>query len=185
MANPQRCTVFPSAKDLRDGEASIISSNTNQDHLLGEVSDYNNVSRPQKRAWLDLPIKDHENLKKAQAPFCKNVSPWLKFQKFMTESQAGKTCVAHRFDVPSDVVAIKQYKSSGIDKTSNLIQTSHINIVNLVDSFCETKAIYLVYELMQVSLEQLHSAFALNDADIAFICQEVGGIPKRFSGHAN
>lgn len=182
MANPQRCTIFPSTKDLRDGEVSIISFNTNKDHLLGEGSDYNNVSQPQKRLWLDLLIKDHENPKKAQAVFCKDVSPWLKFQKFMAESQTGKTCVAHRFDVPSDVVAIKQYKYSGIDKTSNLIPTSHLNIVNLVDLFCESKFIYLVYELMQVSLEQLHSVFALNDANIAFICQEVGGIPKMFSG---
>ncbi|KAJ5733293.1 hypothetical protein N7533_013740 [Penicillium manginii] len=111
--------------------------------------------------------------KKAQTSFCLNTSPWVKYQKFMAENIAGKTCIAHQSDSPREIVAIKQYRSSGIDKTGNLLPTSHPNLVNLVNSFCESTVVYLVYELMEVSLEQLHSGMTLKEADIAFVCKEL------------
>ena len=71
------------------------------------------------------------------------------------------------------VVAIKEYKTSGIDKTCHLKMISHPNVVNLLDAFEQSRILYLAYELMDLSLEQLQSGIQLKESDLAFICKEV------------
>lgn len=173
MANPNRCTIFPRAEDLNEADGAVNTLPVT--NHPGKKDDSSRVPRIQekRRFWLGLPVKDNISSKKTQTQFCQNSSPWLRYQKFMTESNVGKTCIANQKDSPKDIVAIKQYRSSGIDKTGNLLHTSHPNIVNLIDSFFEYSVVHLAYELMEISLEQLHSGVTLKESDIAFVCKEV------------
>ncbi|KAJ6133134.1 hypothetical protein N7471_008349 [Penicillium samsonianum] len=105
--------------------------------------------------------------------FCKDHTPWIKYQKFKEGAKPGKTCLAYVTDSPGRVVAIKEYKTSGIDKTCHLKMISHPNIVNLLDAFEQSRTLYLAYEVMDLSLEQLQSGIQLKESDLAFICKEL------------
>ncbi|KAJ6076843.1 hypothetical protein N7499_008824 [Penicillium canescens] len=50
---------------------------------------------------------------------------------------------------------------------------SHPNVVNLLDAFEQSRILYLAYELMDLSLEQLQSGIQLKESDLAFICKEL------------
>lgn len=171
--NDNRITVFPRSTEIGDSE-----------------SDTRNISEPQNREvqrlpkrhlpaqWLQLPVKGtakaDEPGPKRQAPlFCKDHTPWIKYQRFKQGAKPGKTCLAYATDSPGTVVAIKEYKTSGIDKTCHLKMISHPNIVNLLDAFEQSRILYLAYELMDISLEQLQSGIQLKESDLAFICKEV------------
>lgn len=71
------------------------------------------------------------------------------------------------------IVAIKQYNKNGIDKTHLLVKTTHSNVVALMYAWADNNVIFLAYELMTISLEQLYSVVNLKEPDVAFICSQV------------
>ena len=124
---------------------------------------------PKQQRSDDLP----PTLKRQSTEFCKPCIPWIRYTPFTMEGKPGKTCLAYDKNRPGDVVAIKQYRVGGINKSQHLLRTSHQNLVNLLDSFKDGRTIYLAYEHMSISLEQLHSGFQLQELHISFICKEV------------
>ncbi|CAG8897546.1 unnamed protein product [Penicillium egyptiacum] len=196
-----RSTLFPRSTDIASGttpqnnndDSGEIESHTDINDnritrfpISAEIGDSEfdtrNLSQPQKRhlptRWLQVPVKraakaDEPRPKRQTPLFCKDHTPWMKYQKFKEEAQPGKTCLAYVTDSPGMVVAMKEYKTSGIDKTSHLKMISHPNIVNLLDAFEQSRTLYLAYELMDLSLEQLQSGIQLKESDLAFIYKEL------------
>lgn len=170
--NDNRITVFPRSADI--GNSAFDTRNISQPQN-GEVRRHQKRYLPAQ--WPQLPVKAakiDEPRPKSQVPlFCKDHTPWMKYQKFKEGAKPGKTCLAYATDSPGRVVAIKEYKTSGIDKTCHLKMISHPNVVNLLDAFEQSRILYLAYELMDLSLEQLQSGIQLKESDLAFICKEV------------
>lgn len=175
ILNAKRCTTFPRSSEVQDISLGNPTSEILSDKTTG-------VRRLQKRRMpqqqLQMPIKYIENSegpceKRPTLTFLKDHNPWMKYQKFKKEAEPGKTCLAYHIDSPGMVVAIKEYKTGGINKTYHLQKIIHPNIVNLLDAFEESKTLYLVYELMELSLEQLQSGILLKESDLAFISKEV------------
>lgn len=92
---------------------------------------------------------------------------------FKTSKNPQKTCLAFRTDCVGRVVAIKHCEATRANQAVNLVKTTHLNLVNLLDVFSEKGVYHLAYQLMEVSLQQLNSCFELGEMEIAFICQEV------------
>jgi hypothetical protein len=97
----------------------------------------------------------------------------MEFQIFLAEGSPGKTCLANSTESPGLVVAIKEYKKNGIDKSPHLLRPANSNVVDLMYAFSDDNVIYLAYEYMPVNLEQLHSSIILREPDIALICIQV------------
>lgn len=167
-----RCTLFPKSFEI---DHLPDSRHFFQNNDAGE-STQRLKKRHQAPSPLPLPVKQAsiESPSKRQGiSLCKSRNPWIDYQKFKDSGIPGKTCLAILNSSPGRIVAIKEYRSGGIDRTRYLIRTSNKNIVNLIDIFSEAKIFYFVYELMEVSLRQLHSGITLKDTEIAFICKEV------------
>ena len=96
--NDNRCTVFPRSAEMGDSEFDTrnISQPQNRE-----------VRRLQKRhlpaRWLQLPVKrttkaDEPRPKRQTPLFCKDHTPWMKYQKFKEGGKPGKTCLAYVTD---------------------------------------------------------------------------------------
>ncbi|KAJ5741085.1 hypothetical protein N7493_000957 [Penicillium malachiteum] len=201
--NENRCTLFPRESDVSDSGPGLAKGNDTiptperlgdrctlfPRHFeigstIGLIQDVGEIpQRVQQRLQpvkrLQIPLKrtiDSENQPHPKRPasiFCKGHTPWIKYQKFPKEGRPGKTCLAYSTDSLGTVVAMKEYKTSGIDQTCHLQMIDHPNIVNLMDAFEESRVLYLVYEIMEVSLEQLQAGIQLKESDLSFICREV------------
>lgn len=181
----RRCTVFPRSADANAPSAPPASeqffSNTTFPGERTEASNGHNHRIQKQRKdenRFDVGVKrnsqkEHQSPKRPKAPFCKNYSPWMEFQVFFAEGNPGKTRLANGFKSRGLVVAIKEYKKNGIDKTHHLVKTAHSNVVELMYAWADTNAIFLAYELMSINLEQLYSVVNLKEPDIAFICAQV------------
>ncbi|CAG8882584.1 unnamed protein product [Penicillium egyptiacum] len=171
--NDNRCTVFPRSTEIGDSEFDTRNISQSQNREVRRLK-----KRHLPERWLQLPVKrtakaDEPRPKRQTPVFCKDHTPWMKYQKFKEGAKPGKTCLAYVTDSPGMVVAMKEYKTSGIDKTHHLKMISHPNIVNLLDAFEQSRTLYLAYELMDLSLEQLQSGIQLKESDLAFICKEL------------
>jgi hypothetical protein len=71
----------------------------------------------------------------------------------LAEGSPGKTCLANSTESLGLVVAIKEYKKNGIDKSCYLLRPTNSNVVDLMYVFSDDKVIYLAYEYMLVNLE--------------------------------
>ena len=184
-SSEKRCTIFPRYNDglLPRGDHFTHSSSVPDKRPRGisEKRQLKNVElerlrRQNQSLYIGVPrTSEHSagDYKRQSLPFCKEHSPWMIYRKFKTEGQPGKTCLAYEFETPGSVAAIKEYKLDEIDKTKQLLRTSHTNIVNLLNAFADSKIVYLAYELMEVSLEQMHSGVVLGEFEVSFICREV------------
>ncbi|KAL4925803.1 kinase-like domain-containing protein [Aspergillus undulatus] len=170
----QRITQFP-----RSGDAVPLA-------LFKPTEDTQNPvvlpNRLQKRAKpirrIQLPIKRTTEepgpaSKRLAAPaLCKQGTPWSHF-KICMQGDPGKACLAYNISSPGIVVAIKQYRNTGIDKTQYLMEVCDTNVISILTVFVDQATIYIAYERMDVTLEQLHSSVNLDEVDIGFICKEV------------
>lgn len=190
-----RCTIFPRCADANAPSAPPASErlfpNTTFPVERTEGSNSRNRCLQKLRKdenRFDVRLKrnsqeDHQGSKQPKASFCKNYSPWMEFQVFFTAGNPGKTCLTNGIKSRGLVVAIKQNKKNGIDKTHHLVKTAHSNVAMLMHAWADTNAIFLVYEIMSINLERLYSVVNLKEPDIAFICalvgtQQVGGTPE-------
>ncbi|KAJ6024791.1 hypothetical protein N7540_005588 [Penicillium herquei] len=197
MENDNRSTLFPRGSEVstEENETTPIPDATSDRRtrfprhyeIESTVNLAQNVAGPSRRLQkrfqpvnrLQIPLKrtidsvNQPNSKRPASLFCKSHTPWIKYQKFRKEGSPGKTCLAYSTDSLGTVVAMKEYKISGIDKTCHLQMIDHPNIVNLIDAFEESRTIYLAYEIMELSLEQLQSGIHLKESDLSFICKEL------------
>ncbi|KAF3394007.1 hypothetical protein F1880_005511 [Penicillium rolfsii] len=106
-----------------------------------------------------------QRLQKRQAtpevftPFSKEVaSPWRDYQKSFKLNQAGNCLVVHAKNATFEEGILKEIRSYGKEKMSNVISYSHKNLVKLRRAFYDDEAIFLLYEMMDVTLAQIFNS---------------------------
>ena len=102
--------------------------------------------------------------------------PLAVYHKFMTLDQAGLATIASDSTRMCSLVAIKYSRVKSNDAVPPIRGLPAQNIVNLIDMFREADGkIYMVYELMDVSLRVVNSIAHgyWNSHEIATICKEV------------
>jgi hypothetical protein len=136
---------------------------------------------------LPIKVKLDSNLwgqpsKRTITEFCEQASPWQKYQRIVSDCQAGPVVVAHEHRLTFSVVAIKQREVAAGWDFKRLIKVQHGNIVNLLAAFCDLSQLYLVYESMPVSLSDVQgcSYGPLKEFEMATVCKEVGTILSTF-----
>ena len=174
------CSVFPSGTDT---ETNIEYNTTLR---LGAVeAEAANDERPNKlqkrykppRLPVGVNISIDSNGSKPECavrPFCLEASPWERLKRFTKEGKKGKTCLAYEIDSSQSIVAVKREAVANAESVGHLLKTSHKNLVNLLCSFIHQNDLYLGYERMDITLEQLHSDVMMEEPHISFICREVG-----------
>lgn len=106
-----------------------------------------------------------QRLQKRQAtpdvstPFSKEVaSPWRDYQKSFKLNQAGHGLVVHAKNATFAEGILKEIRGYGKEKMSNVTSYSHKNLVRLQRAFYDDGAIFLLYEMMDVTLAQIFSS---------------------------
>lgn len=186
-SSEKRCTIFPRSTNnggLLPRDDHFTHSSSIREKRPRDISDNRQVEnvelvrlrRQNQSLYIGVPrTSEHgaADYKRQSSPFCREYSPWMIYRKFKIEGHPGKTCLAYEFETPGSIAAIKQYKLDEINKTKQLLRTSHTNIVNLLNAFADSGIVYLAYEVMEVSLEQMHSGVVLGEFEVSFICREV------------
>jgi p21-activated kinase 1 len=170
MEDDKRCTKFPQSSNLSSAfpESSLLQPSS--------LNDARKLQKRTKPPRLPVSVKgtvdDLPDNSKRRSNFTQECSPWGKYQKLQQACTKGKTCLAYEKASPSTIVAIKE--SSGNKGAYNhLFKTSHTNLVNLLGLFVDTESVSLVYEKMDVNLDQLLSTVKLKEPQIAFLCKEI------------
>ncbi|KAN0068543.1 hypothetical protein V8E54_013267 [Elaphomyces granulatus] len=149
--------VFPRSADLDTAEVlAAVDMSRNPTH--GDVCDFStdqNIKTSKIPPRLPLLVKrllDERSIdsKRAMSSFCGEGNPWTKYKQPAKEGNPGKTCLAYDYRPPGSIVAIKQYSVSEA-----------------------SAVVYLAYERMDLSLEQLHLCIKLEESHISIICKEV------------
>ncbi|KAL4993994.1 kinase-like domain-containing protein [Aspergillus recurvatus] len=173
ITSDQRITLFPRG-DVKV-PVQLACKPEQDDTQESEHSRYTPEAVPTQ--WLKIPVKrlsdEPESApKRPTTAFCKQESPWSHF-KICMEGEPGRACLAYNLSSPGIVVVIKQHKNAGIDKTRHLVETRGANLVNLVTAFVDGMTVYVAYERMDITLEQLYCSVDLEERDIGFICREI------------
>jgi serine/threonine protein kinase len=106
-----------------------------------------------------------QRLQKRQAtpevptPFSKEVaSPWQDYQKSFRLNQAGYGLVVHAKNATFAEGILKEIRGYGKEKLSNVTSYSHKNLVKLQRAFYDDGSIFVLYEMMDVTLAQIFSS---------------------------
>lgn len=106
-----------------------------------------------------------QRLQKRQAtpgfstPFSKEVaSPWQDYQKSFKLNQAGYGLVVHAKNATFAEGILKEIRGYGNEKLSNVTSYSHKNLVQLQRAFYDDGTVFLLYEMMDVTLAQIFSS---------------------------
>jgi hypothetical protein len=83
--------------------------------------------------------------------------PWKRYRKSFRINQAGAAYIAHANNQTFEEKVIKQVKTVR-GELSKISTSHHQNIVHLFESLFHDEAIYLVYEIMDISLGQIFSS---------------------------
>jgi p21-activated kinase 1 len=169
MEDDKRCTKFPQSSDLSSAfpESSIQTPSLNDTRRLQK-----RVKPPRLPVSVKRTADDSPEKSKRRSNFTRECSPWDKYQSLQQACTKGKTCLAYEKASPSTIVAIKEC-SEDRSTLSHLFKTSHTNLVNLLSLFVDAESVWLVYEKMDVTLDQLLSTVKLKEPQIAFLCKEI------------
>jgi serine/threonine protein kinase len=106
-----------------------------------------------------------QRLRKRQAtpdvskPFSKEVaSPWQDYQKSFKLNQAGYGLVVHAKNATFAEGVLKEIRGYGKEKLSKITSYSHKNLVKLQKAFYDDGTVFLLYEMMDVTLAQIFSS---------------------------
>jgi serine/threonine protein kinase len=92
-------------------------------------------------------------------PFSKETeSPWQHYQKSFKLNQAGYGLVVHAKNATFAEGILKEIKCYGQEKLSSVTSYSHKNLVKLQRAFYDDGTVFLLYEMMDVSLAQIFSS---------------------------
>jgi serine/threonine protein kinase len=107
--------------------------------------------------------------------FLQNNSPWHTYTKVLAMDQAGPVIQASSKTKEAKVVAVKELHGFTMSDFKSLVKPTNEHIVNLQSAFFHESTIYLVYENMEVCLNQvlLTPRGKLPYQEVATICRSV------------
>jgi Protein kinase domain len=131
---------------------------------------------------LPLSVNPHSNhwdssrpAKRLNTSFCTSGSPWDQYFPILSDEQAGPVTVAHENCPAFPVYAVKERTLNASDQSSRLLKIVHPQLVHLRAAYTKQSLMYLVYESMDVSLDDIQRCpyGPLKEFEIATICREV------------
>ena len=135
-----RYSTFPRSKNGHTRSKRPLADFDRNDHKTEE-----NTHRLQKRqATSNAVYKDA-------------CDPWKRYRKSFKINQAGAAFIVHANNETFEEKIIKQVKTAR-GELSKISSSHHKNIVHLFESLYHDEAIYLVYEIMDISLGQIFSS---------------------------
>jgi Protein kinase domain len=179
MDNSRRGTFFPTSADkgkpLQD--TGRCRSPERQPAKLKRHAD--GTTLPPRLPFPVNPYSNHWDssrpVKRQSTNFCVDGSPWREYFPILPEEQAGPVTVAHKICKDFTVHAIKERRLDTLNQPSALFKITHPQLVHLRAAYTKHPLLYLVYESMEVSLEDIESCphGPLKEFEIATICREV------------
>lgn len=118
-----------------------------------------------------FPVK----VKKAEGSQAKE-NIWCKYQQFWESDQAGLAIIAYNHTINHNLMAIKEVKQNVSNRQiKQLHNVSHDNVVCLLDVFRSTSSLYLVYESLHTSLNNIQATAQgkLTEINLVIIGKEV------------
>jgi serine/threonine protein kinase len=101
--------------------------------------------------------------------------PWKRYRKVFHFDQAGPGLLVHRNDDSFQEFIAKEIKVDSKDWLSGVREASHKNIVRLHEALYHDGALFLFYEVMEVSLAQVFATRLgrLRPYEVAAFCFEL------------
>lgn len=165
----RRLTRFPRATKAADHD--LLPPTIKRRRFLNETP----PSKPLSRVNTDGSLFKAFSASSTTAQFVRQEDPWLAYRRLLYEDQAGPSIIAHKAKPNFPVVAIKERAALPQERYQRLAPTAHRNLVNLHEAFVSESLIFLVYECVTVTLEELQASplATLVEYEIAAICTEV------------
>jgi hypothetical protein len=174
----RRETVFPTSAD-QGKPLQDISRDRAQPTQQAKLK--RQIDRTPLPPRLPLSVNPHatqwnpRSAKRLFTSFCINGSPWDQYFPILPDQQAGPVTVVHENCPEFPVYVIKERRLETADKPSRLLKISHPQIVRLHAAYTEKSILFLVYEAMDVSLEQIQRCpyGPFKEFEMATICREI------------
>lgn len=177
----KRCTTFFKSNSIDDDVISIInhqkSISNNIEIKDSSSQEYERRVIRKSRSRLSISIKratsdDLSDSKRALKDFCQRELSWHNYKRFI-EKDSSDTYLAYEWSSTFSIVMIKKHVASKLKSSSNILKTSHTNLVNLRNVYVNKDMTFFIYEHMQVSFEQIYSVVNLKKSHIITVCKEI------------
>ncbi|OQE19997.1 hypothetical protein PENSTE_c014G08601 [Penicillium steckii] len=160
---------IPSSQDLSNRASQFPRTGTKRavENLERVVQDTSQSARRLKKSQT-TPIP--------RSIFAKEYkSPWEHYQKTFKLNQAGHGLVVHGKNATFAEGVMKEIKSIGKEELEKIKSYSHENLVQMQRVFYDEGAVFLLYEIMDVTLAQISNSplGRLQSYEVAAFSQEV------------
>ena len=176
--NLKNLTLFPSAQDA--GHLSellpplVPEKDKRRDKLAKQATKH--LSPPPR-----LPLKArHATTPRSEdaaltTSFYKKESPWKIYQSILHDNEAGAATIAFVRDPGCEVVAIKERNAVSDKELDSLQRVQHDNVVLFLAAFQDDDHLYLVYESIYISLQEIQCGpmGPWREYELAAICEQV------------